>query len=77
MRKPYLNIQDKIAAVTLNPIVKQLIKASPQAISKFKEYFRNMDEINSAEVLADLRASEEGQEGLSEFLEKRLPSWTD
>jgi len=62
---------------TTNSIVKQLIKASPQAISEFKEYCRNMDEINSAEVLADLRASEEGQEGLSAFLEKRLPSWTD
>ena len=62
---------------TTNSIVKQLIKASPQAISKFKEYCRNMDEINSAEVLADLRASEEGQEGLSAFLEKRLPSWAE
>lgn len=61
---------------TINSILKQLIKASPKAIIKFKEYCRNMDEINSAEVLADLRASDEGQEGLSAFLENRLPSWT-
>ena len=73
----HYSVTEKELDETTNSIVKQLIKASPQAIRKFKEYCRNMDEINSAEVLADLRASEEGQEGLTAFLEKRLPSWTD
>lgn len=62
---------------TTNSVVNQLLKASPKAISHFKEYCRNMDNINSVELLADLRASEEGQEGLSAFLEKRRPSWED
>ncbi len=56
-------------------IVNQVLKASPQAISRFKEYCRNMDTTNSAELLADLRSSTEGQEGLTAFLEKRPPSW--
>ena len=30
---------------------------------------------NSAHLLATLRASSEGQEGLSAFLEKRVPKW--
>ena len=56
-------------------VIKQVKKASPQAISRFKEYCRNMDSTNSAELIAELRASDEGQEGLSAFLEKRPPSW--
>jgi methylglutaconyl-CoA hydratase len=35
---------------------------------------RQMDEDN-ARLIARLRVSEEGQEGLRAFLEKRLPSW--
>ncbi len=58
-------------------VANQVLKAGPQAIARFKEYYRNMDNSNSAELIADLRASEEGQEGLSAFLEKRLPSWVE
>ena len=29
----------------------------------------------TAEIIAQLRAGEEGQEGLQAFLEKRKPSW--
>jgi len=56
-------------------VTNQLLKASPQAVSKFKEYCRNMDNTHSAELIADLRSSKEGQEGLTAFLEKRLPHW--
>ncbi len=56
-------------------IIDQVMKASPQAISRFKEYCRKMDTTNSAELIAELRASDEGQEGLTAFLEKRPPSW--
>lgn len=66
-----LNDLDK----TTESIIAQVKKASPQAIAFFKEYCRNMDKTNSAELIAELRASEEGQEGLNAFLEKRLPSW--
>ncbi len=70
-------VQEDELDTTTDSVVNQLLKASPKAIAHFKEYSRNMDKINSAELLADLRASEEGQEGLSAFLEKRRPSWED
>lgn len=73
----HYSVHDNELDETTNSVVNQLLKASPQAISHFKEYCRNMDNINSAELLADLRASEEGQEGLSAFLEKRPPTWAD
>ncbi|MFQ6678032.1 MAG: enoyl-CoA hydratase-related protein [Fidelibacterota bacterium] len=60
---------------TTDSVVKQLLKASPQAISHFKNYCNNFDVINSAELLAELRASDEGREGLTAFIEKRPPSW--
>jgi len=58
-------------------VANQVLKAGPNAIARFKEYCQNMENTNSAELIADLRASEEGQEGLSAFLEKRLPSWAE
>jgi len=73
----HYSVQKNNLDETTKVVLKQLFKASPQAISYFKEYCRNMDSANSPEILADLRASEEGQEGLSAFLEKRRPSWDD
>lgn len=60
---------------TTDSLLQQVKKASPQAIKYFKAYCRDMEKFNSAELIATLRASEEGQEGLSAFLEKRPPSW--
>lgn len=62
---------------TVEAVVNQLKKAGPQAMAKFKEYIRNMDSTEATNVIAELRASEEGQEGLSAFLEKRLPNWVE
>ncbi len=58
-------------------IVKQLLKAGPKAIASFKVYCRNMNSVDAAGLIAELRSSEEGQEGLSAFLEKRKPNWMD
>ncbi len=56
-------------------IINQLLQAGSQAIARFKNFCRDMNKANSAELLADQRASAEGQEGLTAFLEKRPPSW--
>jgi len=56
-------------------VIQQLFKASPQAILKFKDYCHNMEDTHSAELIADIRATEEAQEGLNAFLEKRPPRW--
>ncbi len=67
---------EKLDEVT-NNVINQLLKASPTAVSRFKEYCREMETINSAELIAELRASKEGREGLSAILENRPPSWSD
>jgi methylglutaconyl-CoA hydratase len=63
--------------------VQLLLRAGPVAAASAKALVRStlslhepwqQDQANAA-LIADLRASEEGQEGLAAFLEKRLPAW--
>jgi len=60
----------------------QLVSSGPEAITTCKELLRRVpqmsyDEVKrfTAEVIAQIRISEEGQEGMTAFLEKRRPSW--
>ncbi len=64
-------------------LIKHLLSSGPQAMHMVKELIRNTpgmteDEARkyTAKMIADLRASEEGQEGFSAFLEKRKPNWS-
>ena len=59
----------------INRVVKQLLKGGPVAQSKFKDYIKNMAAADSHDLIAKIRASDEGQEGLSAFLEKRKPKY--
>ena len=59
-----------------------LLKSGPQAIRACKELALNVGQMDSetarrytAETLARLRSSPEGQEGVQAFLEKRKPNW--
>ena len=64
-------------------IIKNLKTSGPQAMSHCKNLLYDISNkltINeaigyTAEIIADIRASEEGQEGMNAFLEKRNPSW--
>ena len=65
-------------------LVKQLVSSGPEAIARCKELLRNVplmtyDEVKkyTAEVIAQIRISEEGQEGMAAFLEKRKPKWSE
>lgn len=60
----------------------ELLSSGPMAIRKCKALALNVGTMDYAqarlytsETIAHLRASKEGQEGLSAFLEKRKPSW--
>jgi methylglutaconyl-CoA hydratase len=60
----------------------QLLTSGPEALKTCKELLRrvpqmDLDEVKSytAEVIARLRLSDEGQEGMAAFLEKRKPKW--
>ena len=55
----------------------QAIKATKQLILRLGLSVDSAVQSETAELIARLRVSEEGQEGLTAFLEKRRPGWTD
>jgi methylglutaconyl-CoA hydratase len=62
--------------------VKQILSGGPEALAVSKKLIREIAEKSiqengpyTAEVIAKLRTSEEGQEGMNAFLAKRKPSW--
>lgn len=68
----------------VNGYVSQLLSSGPEAITRCKDLLREVplmsyDEVkkHTAEVIAQIRISEEGQEGMNAFLEKRRPKWAD
>jgi|Deesub1362B_J571_1020462.scaffolds.fasta_scaffold00181_10 methylglutaconyl-CoA hydratase len=63
-------------------IVTFLLTSGPNAIANCKELLKRIPNMSleeaksyTAKMIADLRISEEGQEGMSAFLEKRKPNW--
>jgi methylglutaconyl-CoA hydratase len=70
---------------TVGRIVNAMVSASPNAVKEAKRLVRDVAgmELNDAliadtvERIADIRASDEGREGVRSFLEKRKASWLD
>ena len=68
---------------TVAAIVKSLVSNSPNAVKQAKLLVREVvgkdvtDALlqDTAERIAQIRASQEGREGVASFLEKRKPSW--
>ncbi len=63
--------------------VQRALGAGPEAVAAVKRLLREIDGRPpgavagiTAECIADLRVSAEGQEGIQAFLEKRKPGWT-
>jgi methylglutaconyl-CoA hydratase len=68
---------------TVDGIANLLLSSGPGAIAACKELIHRVPEMSfdevkeyTARVIANLRVSEEGQEGMASFLEKRKPKWT-
>ena len=67
----------------VNEVVALLITSGPKAMSQCKNLLYDIsnkltlhEAIDyTAKMIADIRASEEGQEGMAAFLEKRKPNW--
>ena len=64
--------------------VNQIRSSGPQAILEVKTLMQKFSEMKlddyksfTVDKIAELRVSEEGQEGISAFLEKRKPRWSD
>lgn len=70
---------------TVAGIVNALLMASPNAVREAKRLVREVSgaSLDSAligstvERIANIRASDEGREGIQAFLEKRKPAWTN
>jgi methylglutaconyl-CoA hydratase len=68
---------------TVAGIVKALVSNSPNAVAAAKVLVRDMvgrpvtQELlsDTAGRIANIRASDEGKEGVASFLEKRKPTW--
>ncbi len=64
--------------------VDQLISSGPKALAMCKELLKNVPGMGfdkaktyTADMIASMRIGDEGQEGMSAFLEKRKPKWTE
>jgi methylglutaconyl-CoA hydratase len=65
-------------------IVASLLSSGPEALAKAKELITRVPGMSfeeakryTAEMIAGLRTSAEGQEGMAAFLEKRKPKWSE
>jgi methylglutaconyl-CoA hydratase len=65
-------------------LVDQLLTSGPEALAKCKELLQTIPRLKREEVMrftarmiAELRVSAEGQEGMASFLEKRKPEWAE
>lgn len=67
---------------TFQHLVKKISNNGPQAVRATKELIRSLNQgcdpmKQTTELIARLRVSEEGQEGLKAFFEKRKPQWLE
>jgi methylglutaconyl-CoA hydratase len=65
-------------------VVFSLVSSGPEALAKAKELLARVPGMGiaeakryTAEMIAGLRTSAEGQEGMSAFIEKRKPKWSE
>ncbi len=82
-------VHEVVAAEKLNEsadaLIATILSNGPEAIRAAKDLIRTVESSTSEEELirttaqkiADIRASKEGKEGVSAFLEKRQPNWLE
>ncbi len=63
---------------SLEETIADALQAAPDGVARAKKLLREIStgSADTAAAIADARASEQGREGLSAFLEKRKPTWT-
>jgi len=76
------SVPDDMLDATVNGLVQKLLSSGPEAIKVCKELLQNVPgqtveqfKEYTARMIADLRQSPEGQEGMDAFLNKRKPNW--
>jgi methylglutaconyl-CoA hydratase len=75
-------VPDDMLDATVNGLVESLLSSGPEAIHVCKELLQTVPSLTvddfkeyTARVIAELRQSPEGQEGMDAFLNKRKPNW--
>lgn len=78
-------VEEEYLAICVGEMLGQLYTSGPKAVHAIKQLIPKsahsaigpgiIDE--TSKVIADIRATPEAQEGLTAFLEKRKPSWTE
>jgi len=88
-RAAEIGLVDEVAAPEeldgrVDGLISRLLSSGPEALACCKELLRKVPGMSfedvkrfTAEMIAGLRISREGQEGMAAFLEKRKPKWTD
>lgn len=69
----------------LQSVIQQLMSSSPNAIHQCKKLINKISDAPltidtldyTTKMIAEIRSSQEGQEGMTAFLEKRKPHWTE
>lgn len=76
---PAEELEDKV-----EEIIQLLLASGPEALASCKELIKKVAHMSfeeaksfTARMIANLRVSKEGQEGMASFLEKRKPLWTE
>lgn len=79
-------VGEELIEETLSGTVRQLLGSAPNAVKETKDLIREVVVSSgitegliemTASKIAELRASEEGQEGMAAFLEKRKANWVE
>ncbi len=75
-------VEPGLLEAAVGSMIDRLLTGGPEAQKTVKQLLKRVSEMDleeaaeyTAEVIASLRVSPEGQEGMGAFLEKRLPSW--
>lgn len=78
----YEVVPEKDLSATVTSLVENLLQCGPKAIKMAKELLDQIPGMDAAqympytaEMIANLRIGDEGQEGLTAFLDKRKPKW--
>ena len=77
--------EDGLLARCTKQLVEELISNSPRALAGVKSLLRELESQSdpgqvdqfTSSLIADFRVSEEGQEGMDAFFEKRKPRWNE
>ena len=75
-------VDDETLDTAVEEVVQSILTSGPEAVAMAKKLIGNVplmapDRFKpyTAEMIAKLRISDEGQEGMDAFLKKRTPSW--